>query len=172
VAEIRDVLLITQDPETNPQGFRQELQRHLNRISESLDDIRGHRGDSKFYGDINLQNHKLSFDDTQYLQKNETTAKLQAYDPDTDQMQNVLGLGDVDRLTSTNGTLILTDDGTDATLTTSADSITIPGLVLDPTKYTTATVATHGVLGAFAKGVTYKNTSSTMRIVQISVKLS
>ncbi len=176
MTEIRDVLYITQDPETNPQGFKQELQRLLNRVSESLDDIRGFRGTSKFYGDIDMQTNKISFADTNYIQKNTSTDRLQAYNPDTEEMADILGLGEVDRLTSTTDTLILTDDGTDATLTTSADSITIPDLVLDPTKITLATNALHGVsggnLGAFKKGVTYRNTSDTMRIVQISVKLS
>ncbi len=176
MTEIRDLLTLTQDPESNPQGFKEELQRLLNRVSVSLDEIRGHRGTSKFYGDIDMQTNKISFADTNYIQKEPTTERLQAYNPDTEEMQNILGLGEIDRLTSTTDTLILTDDGTDATLTTSADSITIPDLVLDPTKITAATNALHGVsggnLGAFKKGVTYRNRSSTMRIVQISVKLS
>ncbi len=44
--------------------------------------------------------------------------------------------------------------------------------VITPTQYTAAAMATHGVDGDFAEDTVYKNTDTTVRVVQISVKLS
>ena len=159
MADPREVLTLSTDPATHPQEFKQELLRILNRINEVVI----------------------------FLKKNLETTRLQAYNPDDYEYYDVLGLGEIDRLTSTDSTLVLSDDGTNQTITGDLGDITIvpnggdvavtgtfsaTNITLVPTKYTSATVAKHGKLGAFAKDTVYQNKDATMRVVQISVKIS
>ena len=120
--ELRDILRVTQDVSANPIGFQQELQRTLDRISESLDDIRGHRGAPKFYSDINMQGNKIQFSDNDYVRRNSSTEKLQVWDPDTDTWFDLLAIGDVNKLTTATSewTMTASDNATDFTLTFSA----------------------------------------------------